>query len=206
MKKAFLTGLIILMPVALTVMVVFFVVDLFTDPFVNFFKDFLSKQHWIRSANLLTFVARLFSLISVCLFIFLLGFLTRLFFVRWMLGVANQWISKIPLIKPVYNTSKDIVNALFQQEGKAFKKPLMIPFPTDKSFSVGFETGEIPTCCSEKINKELVPVFIPTAPHPISGFMLMVPKEKTHLIDMTNEQAVKLTVSCGVILPEDFTK
>lgn len=203
MKKIFLTGLIILLPLALTIFLIVFLVDLFTDPFLNIVRNFLiEKQTWIYSSNLITFFARVLILICLVIFIFLLGLIAKIFFFRWIFNLANKILSKIPIIKPIYNTSKDVIGALFKKDGrKFFKQAVMIPFPSEKSFLIGFVAGDIPTCCQKHSSKELVCVFIPTAPHPISGYILMIPRDQIHFLDMTNEEAIKFTVSCGVIVP-----
>ena len=99
-------------------------------------------------------------------------------------------------------TSKDIVQAFFQKDSQAFRNPVMVSFPSKKSFTVGFATGRVPNVCQKHFEKKLTPVFVPTAPHPISGFILFTEEDKQLKVDMTNEEAVKLTVSCGVIVPE----
>ena len=204
MKKAFLTGLVILMPLALTILIIVFLVDLFTDPFLNFVREIIIRNvEWIHSQNLITILSRACILVFIFFFILFLGFLGRLFFIKWFLSIANKILSKIPLIKPIYKTTKDIVHAFFQQESQAFKRPIMVRFPSDDSLSIGFITGKVPDVCQKHSKEVLNPVFVPTAPHPISGFMLFVPDERKFEIDMTNEDAVKLTVSCGVIVPEE---
>ncbi len=203
MKKTFLTGLVILMPVVLTILVLVFLVDLLTNPFLNFVREIITeKLEWIHSQSLITLLARASILVFIFFFILLLGFIGRLFFIKWALSITNKLLSKIPLIKPIYMTSKDIVQAFFQKGSQAFQHPIMIPFPSSKSFSVGFVTGQVPNVCQKHFKKTLTPVFIPTAPHPISGFMLFTTEDKKFEINMTNEEAVKLTVSCGVIVPE----
>jgi len=202
MKKTFLTGLIILMPVALTILVLIFLVDLLTDPFLHFVREIITeKLKWIHSQNLITLLARATILVFIIFFIMLLGFFGRLFFIKWALSITNKILSKIPLIKPIYLTTKDIVQAFFQKDSQAFQRPIMIPFPSKKSFSVGFVTGQVPVVCQKHFEKKITPVFVPTAPHPISGFMLFVTDDKKLEVNMTNEEAVKLTVSCGVIVP-----
>ena len=77
----------------------------------------------------------------------------------------------------------------------------MVAFPSKDSYCVGFESGEIPEECQSKVKEKLKPVFVPTAPHPISGYLVMAKEKEVFSIDMKNEDAVKFTVSCGLILP-----
>ena len=211
MKKHLITGLVILLPVALTLMIIFFLFDLFTEPFFQIVgplveliqeKLNISLPEWIT-----LFFSRLLSLLFLCIFIFLLGVITQLFLVKTMIKWGNYILLKIPLIKTVYKVSKDIFAALFSADGKkAFKNPVMIPFPCKPNHCLGFEAGEVAQELKEKIPKQIVSVFVPTAPHPISGFLFFIPEEDVHRIDMTNEEVVKFLVSCGMILPQSETK
>jgi uncharacterized membrane protein len=211
MKKYLLTGLIILLPVALTLMVIFFLFDLFTEPFVNIvgpLVDLIQKKADVALPHGLTlFISRVFSLIFLCIFIFFLGMVTQLFLVKVLIHWGNQILFRIPFIKTVYKVSRDIFAALFSSEGKkAFKRPVMVPFPSKPNHCLGFEAGEVAEECREKVDIPLVSVFVPTAPHPISGFLFLIPQKDVLSIDMTNEEVVKFLVSCGMILPETGTK
>ena len=205
-KKYFLTGLVLLMPAVLTLMIIIFVIDFFTAPFLDFVKDLLFKleQPIALHPAFFTFVARIIIIILLCFFIFLLGVIARWFFFRSLLNLTNKILSKIPFVKTVYRVTKDVSEAFIhsEKEKKVFKNPLLVPFPSKKSFCIGFETGEVPPFCQKHINDPLTTVFVPTAPHPISGYLIMVKNKDMHRIKMTNEQAVKFTVSCGVITPE----
>ena len=201
MKKYLLAGIAILLPVALTIIVIVFLVDLFTSPFVH-----LVKIHFVPSGvlpeNLVPIVSRLLALIFLCAFIFLLGFVARWFIIKNILSIANKILSRIPLIKTIYRVSRDIIAAFFAVDGKkAFKYPVMIPFPYPPSYELGFQAGEVAEEIQSKVKTPLVSVFAPTAPHPISGFLLFIPEKDVLKIEMTNEEAFKFLVSCGLIHP-----
>jgi uncharacterized membrane protein len=207
MKKHLLTGLIILLPVALTLMIIIFLFDFFTEPFVTIvgpLVDLLQEEAGVHLPEGLTlFISRLLSLIFLCFFILLLGFVTQLFLVKMVMNWGNLILFRIPFIKTVYKVSRDIFAALFSADGKkAFKRPVMIPFPSKPNYCLGFEAGEVAQECQEKIKIPLTSVFVPTAPHPISGFLFLVPESDVKRIDMTNEEVVKFLVSCGMILPQ----
>lgn len=211
MKKYLLTGLVILMPVALTLMIIIFLFDFFTEPFVNvvgnLFKVLSERAHISLSPALAVFISRVLALILLCISIFLLGILARWFVIKNILAGTNQILSRIPLIKTVYKVSRDIIAALFSVEGKkAFQYPVLLPFPSRPSFCVGFRAGELAKEIKEKVSTPLSPVFVPTAPHPISGFLFLIPDEDIYRLDMTNEEAVKYLVSCGLIKPESDLK
>jgi uncharacterized membrane protein len=208
MKKHIFAGLVILLPLVLTILVLVFILNLFTEPFLNIATFALSKfphlYQFLQAYDLVDVIARICSLIMTVAFILFLGMIAQMFFIDSLLHFTNNLICKIPFIKSIYKTSKDVIQALFpaKDEKKAFKRSVMIPFPSKKSHCVGFVSGEIPKVCQEQAKETLIPVFVPTAPHPISGYFMLVPEKKVHEINMSNEEAVKFTVSCGVIGPE----
>lgn len=206
MKKHLLTGLVILLPIALTLMIIIFLFDFFTEPFVTVvgpLVELIQQKINIDLPHGITlFISRIFSLILLCAFIFLLGLVTQLFLIRTLIHWGNLVLYRIPLIRTVYKVSKDIFGALFSTEGeKAFKRPVMIPFPAKPNHCLGFEAGSVASECREKAGIPLVSVFVPTAPHPISGFLFLIPESDVHGVDMNNEEAVKFLVSCGMIAP-----
>ena len=207
MKKSFLTGLIILLPAVVTFFLLTLVLDIFTSPFLELVSKFLSNhKNLIPIFNSPVFVAILGKIIIIIFFtiaIILLGMLGQWFLFKAILHGANAILMKIPFFKSIYHTAKDLISSVFSiDERKAFVHPLMVPFPSEKSYSVSFLSGTVPPECQSKINKKLVSVFVPTAPHPISGYLIFVSEDEIDNINMTNEQAVKFTVSCGVITPE----
>ncbi len=211
MKKYFFTGLIILLPVALTLWVIIFLFHFFTTPFVPIVTLLLDtiQNHLFFSfpQGLDTFLARIISLLLLCIFVLILGMAARWFIVRNLIRGTHSLFSRIPFIKTVFKVSRDVFSALFSQEGKkAFKCPVMIPFPDYPNHSLGFVVGEIPPECQAKSPEPLTAIFTPTAPHPISGFLLLVPKKDVTTLDMTNEDAVRFLISCGMIVPEDHEK
>lgn len=207
MKKHLITGLIILLPVALTLMIIIFLFDFFTEPFVSIvgqLVDLIQEKADISLPHGITlFISRVLSLIFLCVFIFFLGVITQLFLVKTIIKWSNRILFRIPFIKTVYKVSRDIFAALFSADGKkAFKRPVMIPFPCSPNNGMGFEAGEVAEELKNKIDTPIVSVFVPTAPHPISGFLFFIPESDVHGIDMTNEEVVKFLVSCGMILPD----
>jgi len=211
MKKQLITGIIILLPVALTLMVIIFLFDLFTEPFVDIVGPLVKmsqeKLHLALPKGLTLFLSRLLSLLFLCIFILILGFITQAFLVKNIIHWTNRVLYRIPFIKTVYKVSLDIFTAIFSSDGKkAFKRPVMIPFPSNPNFCLGFEAGQVAEECQQKVSVPLTSVFAPTAPHPISGFLFLVPTADVRNIDMTNEEVVKFLVSCGTILPESDTK
>lgn len=203
MKKYLITGLVILMPAVLTLFIIAFLFNFFTTPFVQIVEPILMRLPFNIPSGFALFISRVFALILLIVFIFFLGALVRWFLGRHLVAFTNKILYKIPFISTVYKVSRDVISALFSSDGKkAFKYPVLIPFPHKPTFALGFKAGEVAKECQDKVETRLVSVFMPTAPHPISGFLFLIPKEDAHRLEMTNEEAFKFLVSCGMIHPE----
>jgi uncharacterized membrane protein len=200
MKKYFLTGLVILLPIAITIAVIDYLIDFFTTPFVHFVSSFLKTLHLSELVTLI--LSKL--LILVCLFLFILGLgmLTRWFVVRSIVNLGDRILHKIPVINTVYKTTKEIIRSIFTSDTNAFKQVVLVPFPRQNIWALGLISGDAPLACSTSLNTQLVSVLIPTTPSPISGFLLMYKPEELIYLDMKPEQAIKYIVSCGALAPE----
>jgi uncharacterized membrane protein len=208
MKKHFFTGLIILLPIVLTIVIIVFLFDFFTTPFMKPVAHLLrvleSSLSFRIPEEINTFLARLIALILLTVFTLILGMIARWILVKNLIRGMHQLISRIPFIKSVFQVSRDVFSALFSHDGKkAFECPVMISFPAAPNRSIGFKVGQVPPECQNKVKEPLVAVFNPTAPHPISGFLFLVEKKEVNFLDMTNEDALKFLVSCGMIIPEN---
>lgn len=204
MKKCFLTGLVTLLPVAITVWLFVSIIHFLTNPFMGVVMNllrqmpnhgFLSKEHTIRTVSELVILFGLFCTTWV------LGFLARRFFFHGILNLGDKIISRIPLVSKVYKTSKEIVQSLFSSASNSFKQVVLIPFPYKGSYCIGLVAQESPTTCTEPVQQKMLSVFIPTAPNPMTGFLIMIPKEDLIYLDMKSEEAMKYVVSCAVITP-----
>ncbi len=207
MKKSFMTGLIILLPFALTLWVVNYLLDLFTNPLFNILENtllwFEQKQglSLLHHQTLVHFLSRISALILTFFFIVALGYLARKFFFDGLIKFTNKIIARIPIVGTVYRLTKDITKAMLSTEQKTFKETVLVPFPSPDTYSIGFITGDIPAELRKFIPETDVTVFVPTAPHPISGYILFCAKQSTHSVDISVEDTFKFLLSCGVVQP-----
>jgi len=207
MKKSFMTGLIILLPFGLTVWIVNYLFDLFTNPMFNVLEKTLLwfEQTYglsmLQYETLITFLSRIAALVLTFFFIVALGYLARKFLFEAFLKFTNEVIIRIPVIGSIYRLTKDLTKAMLSTEQKTFKETVLVPFPSDSTFSVGFITSDIPEVLKKVIPSADVTVFVPTAPHPISGYVLFCAKKATQPVDISVEDTFKFLLSCGVIQP-----
>lgn len=208
MKKHFITGLIFLLPLAVTIAIVIFVVNFLTQPFVGFVENLLRSSNLkfnsfflISEDQILRYGSQIIILVGLFLVTVLLGVLTRWFFINYLINLGDYILHRIPLINKLYKTSQDIIRTLFSSQTQSFKQVVMVPFPNLNSYCVGLVTRESPPSCQESADADLVSVFLPTTPNPTSGYLLMFRKEDIHYLDMKVEDAIKFIISCGVIYP-----
>ena len=199
MKKYFITGLVILLPIAITVAILVFVIDFLTHPFVGLVSSALAKYR--LPPTLITFFSEIIILILLFFFITLLGAIARWFFNHALFKLGDRILRRIPIVNTVYKTSKDIINTIFAKDKNAFKQVAMVPFPSKESYVIGLVSQDAPQICNNATNSQLITVLVPTTPNPTTGFLMMFKKEEIILIDMRPEEAIKYVVSCGVIIP-----
>jgi uncharacterized membrane protein len=183
-------------------MLVAFLVDLLTNPFVNLVTSLLegplssldlpTEPHFVR------FISQLLTLVFLFVFTLLLGVAARWFFVRTLLSTGDQLIHRIPLVNKVYKTTKEIIQSLFGDQAHSFQQVVMTPFPYNGCYALGFVTGECTLAGSE-----MVSVFVLTTPNPTTGYLVMRKKSDLIYLDMKSNEAVRYVVSCGVIPPTD---
>jgi len=203
MKKYFITGLVILLPLTLTVLIVAFVVNFLTKPFMGFVTKILSQtQIQQMHPQMLKYGSQIIILIGLFAFTIILGIFARWFIFKALIKVSDKILHKIPLVNKVYKTTQDIVKTLFVTDKDSFKQVVMAPFPYKGLYSLGFVSRKAPDTCSSAIKKELISVFIPTTPNPTTGFLLLFDKDELVYLDMKTEDAIKYIVSCGVIVPQ----
>lgn len=208
MKKYFLTGLILLLPIVLTIMIIAFVVRLLTNPFVDFVSKIISKNEIFifGGDQIIKIVSQFVILVGLFLFILILGMFARWFFVHWFFSAGEYILHKLPLVNKVYKTSKEIVSHLFGKDKKSFKQVVLVPFPKEGIYTLGFLSEKAPEEICNEVKNEMVSVFVPTTPNPTTGFTVIFKVKDIYYLNMKPEAAIKFIVSCGIVHPEDIEK
>ncbi len=122
---------------------------------------------------------------------------------RVITRLMEYFVMKIPVIKTVYITSKQIFESVFSQQSQAFRQVALIEYPRKGVWCIGFLTGETEGEIQDITKGQMLNVFLPTTPNPTSGFLLFVPKKDTHILNMTVEEGIKMVISGGILAPED---
>lgn len=198
-RNAFVAGVIVLTPLAVTVFVFNWLVGMvggnYRDVFFVFVpEEFLKRRELIPVWNFLATVI-------VLLLVTLLGYLSRLVVARFFLGQAERLMNRVPLINAVYNTVKQIVETFSAQRRAVFEKVVLIQFPRPGMYAIGFLTSPTRGEPQARTSADLWNIFVPTTPNPTSGFLIMVPREEVVELDMTVGEGMKVIISGGGVVP-----
>jgi len=192
----FLNGLVILMPIMLTIAIFHIsskLVEALLEPLQQFRPQFLKD---IPYSEILIIIA----------VIFLVGMVLKVIVLRSIVHAVEDVIAKIPLVRPVYSGIKQLVQAFSAQNKVSFKKVVLIEFPRKNIYSIGFLTSEMPHQIAPNAQEKFFSIFVPTTPNPTSGYFIMVSEEQITVIDLSHQEAMALIISGGIIQPERFKK
>ncbi len=200
MKKHFITGLIILLPLAVTIAVVAFIIGFLTDPFVGFIEHFFRGAPWYPPlAGVIHFTLQILMVIFLFFFTVALGFFGRMLAFKSFISLSDYVMHRIPFIKTVYKATQQVIKGIFGTSTRSFKQVVMVPFPEKGSYAIGLVSGQAPAICEKVTGGSLITVFVPTTPNPTSGFLMLYKPEEVIYLDMKTEDAVKYIISCGVV-------
>ena len=194
-RKSFFTGIVLVLPLAVTLWVLFTGIKLLvglTAPGVKLVFERLGTRPPPGFVEAL-------SLLLTALTLTLLGLLVRSYIGRQVWRAFEVLLLKIPLANPVYSATKKLLDALQRQKG--FQRVVLVEFPRKGSWTVGFVTGECEGELPERTGGAIYNVFVPTTPNPTSGYLLMVPGGELTELDMSVEDALTLVMSGGVVSP-----
>jgi len=193
LRRYFAAGILVGLPIFITLYLLF-VIFKFLD---NFFGVMINK--YLR--EIVGFSIPGVGIILGILLILILGFIVSHLLSKRVLPVLEGWFLKLPGIRQLYPPIKEIVGFIFTKENPAFKKVVLVEYPSAGIWSVGFMTNDGFREAQEKLGQELVHVLIGSTPSPWSGFFILVPKNKVKFLEMTVEEGIKLIVSGGILKP-----
>jgi len=189
-KKYFITGLLIWVPLAATLWVLNLLVGTLD-------QSLLLLPVKYRPEALFGMRIPGLGAIVTLLIILLTGVLTANYFGRQLLAVWENILARIPVVKSIYTSIKQVSDTLFSGSGEAFRKVLLVRYPHPEAWSIAFQTN-VPSSVAEKLGPDYVAVFIPTTPSPVNGFYFFVKKSEAIELNINVDQALKFIISMGV--------
>lgn len=199
MRKYFITGLLILVPLAITLWVLNLIVGTMDQSLL------LLPERW-RPEALIGFHIPGLGTILTLLIIFLTGLATRNFVGKQVVKAWESILTRIPVVNSIYSSVKQVSDTLFSSSGNAFRKAVLVQYPRQGSWTIAFLTGVPGGDVRNHLHGDYISLYVPTTPNPTSGFFLMVPRADTIELDMSVDEALKYIVSMGVVSPEHFEK
>ena len=198
-RNAFLTGLLIFLPLGTTVFVLNFLLGLFQEPATHLAYELGIKEEsfFFGLETLLAIVGLLFGVLALTL----LGFLSNYFLGKFFIGLAEKFLGKVPFLSNVYHSAKQIVETFGKENRAVFQEVVMIEYPRPDCYVLGFVTTEASGETVEAIGKQLTNVFVPTTPNPTSGFLLLLPRKDIFPLNMSVGDGMKMLISGGAVVP-----
>lgn len=196
MRKYFITGLLILVPLAITAWVLNLVISTMDQSLL------FVPERWQPRTLIGVDIPGLGTLLTI-LIVFLTGLLTNNLVGNYVVRMWEKLLTRIPIVSSLYSSVKQVSDTLFSSSGNAFRKAVLIPYPHQNSWTIAFLTGTPGGDVKNHLVGDFVSVYIPTTPNPTSGFFLMMAKKDVVELDMTVDAALKYIVSMGVVAPED---
>ena len=194
LKACLLTGVLIWLPFAVTLWVLDMVISTM-DSMINWLPMALQPTHWfgmhIPGSGL----------VLALLIVLLTGFLAANMLGQKVVGLWEAMLGRIPVVKTIYNSVKQVSDTLLSGSGQAFSKALLVQFPHQDAWTIAFLTGKPGPGVAEHLNGDYVSVYVPTTPNPTSGYMMLVARSAVRELDMSVDDALKYIISMGVVAP-----
>ncbi|MBK6864897.1 MAG: DUF502 domain-containing protein [Ideonella sp.] len=203
MKKYLITGLLVWLPLTVTIWVLQAVLGTLDDVF----GAVLSATQAVLPAaarepiELLRQIPGL-GVIVLLGALLLTGAFAANMFGQWWLRQGNRLLNKIPIVKSIYNSVKQVSDTLFSSSGQAFREAVLVQYPRQGAWTIAFVTGRPSGEVAQHIGTEHLSIYVPTTPNPTSGFFLMVPRSEVVHLRMSVDAALKYVISMGVVGPE----
>jgi uncharacterized membrane protein len=212
MKKYFSTGLGILLPAILTFLIIGFLINFLTRPFLTLTESLIIQSNiftkpflFFNESTLIIISSKLIILLAMVALIFIVGVIGKLFLIHYIFQFGDYLLNQVPVINKIYKGSKDVVNSLFSSSSNSFSQVVFVPFPSTNNLSIGLVTKDALLVNTGRGEEEVVPVYIPGTPNPTVGFMLMFKKHQLIYSTMKADEAMKFVVSCGIVMPDFST-
>ncbi len=195
MKKYFITGLLIWIPLAITIWVLKLVVDVL-DQSLLLLPTALQTERWLG-----VHIPGLGAILTV-LIVFLTGVFATNFFGAQLVELWHEILHRIPVVNSIYSSVKQISDTLFSSSGQAFRKALLVQWPREGMWTIAFLTGTPGGGVAEHLPPETIAVYVPTTPNPTGGYFIIVERRHVIELDMSVDQALKYIISMGVVPPQ----
>ena len=205
-QQYFITGLLVWLPMGITVWILMWLMGMLdgiflavlgaTDAVIPGIHPLVERLRNVPGLGV----------ILVAVVIFSTGVFVANMFGQWWVGQWDKLMNRIPVVRSIYTSVKQVADTLFSGSGHAFSKALLIQYPRQGSWTIAFLTGKPGGEVATHLSDDFVSVYVPTTPNPTSGFFLMMPRSDVVELKMSVDDALKYIISMGVVAPtaEDY--
>ncbi len=202
MKKYLVAGLLVWLPLAITIWVLSWLLGAMDGVFAGI----LSATQAVTPLEAQENIERLrhipgLGVLSLVAGLLLTGVFVANIFGQWWLKQWDRLLSNIPIVKSIYTSVKQVSDTLFSTNGNAFREAVLVQYPRAGSWTIAFVTGKPGGEVAAHLDGEHVSVYVPTTPNPTSGFFLIMPRSDVRPLDMSVDEALKYVISMGVVAP-----
>ncbi|PCI32162.1 MAG: hypothetical protein COB54_07810 [Alphaproteobacteria bacterium] len=200
MKTYFITGLVVASPVGITIYLALAFIDLIDRNVKPLIPDAYNPETY------LPFPLPGLGLVFLFLMLTVLGFFAANFLGKYLIRVGERLLNRMPVIRSVYNTLKQIFETVISENKGSFQEVVLIEYPRKDLWAIAFISGENTGEIQEKLSHDVVNVFLPTTPNPTSGFLLFVPRKDIIRLDMSPDEGAKYVISAGLVDPSNLPR
>ena len=194
MKKYLITGLLIWIPLVITIWVLKVIFDAL-DQSLLLLPDSFQTEHWLG-----VHIPGLGAILTLAV-VFVTGVFARNFFGAKLVELWHEILHRIPVVNSIYSSVKQISDTLFSSSGQAFRKALLVQWPHEGMWTIAFLTGTPGGDVVNYVPEDCLSVYVPTTPNPTGGYFVVVRRSDIIELDMSVDQALKYVISMGVVPP-----
>jgi uncharacterized membrane protein len=196
MKKYFITGLLVLVPLFITLWVLNTLIGMMGQSLL------LLPEAWQPKKPFGFDVLGLGAMLTLVI-IFVTGLIATNIFGQHLIEMWESLLSRVPVVKSIYSSVKQVSDTLFSDSGNAFRKAVLVQFPRTGTWTIAFITGTPGGDVVHHLHGEYVSIYVPTTPNPTGGYFIMLPKADVIELDMSVDEALKYIISMGTVAPKD---
>lgn len=194
LRRYLIAGLLVWVPLGITIWVLAFLINTLD-------QTLLLLPESVRPEAVFGFRIPGLGVVLSAAILLLTGAITANFFGARLFRIWESILGRIPFVKSIYSSVKQVSDTLLSEKGNAFRKALLVEYPSPGSWTIAFLTGTPAPEVAEYLPGDHVSVYVPTTPNPTSGYFLMLPRSRVHELDMTVDEALKYIISMGVVAP-----
>ncbi len=195
-RRYLIAGIVVLLPLFLTINILSITVRFLDNLLGRFIRPYIETTYGMSFFGL--------GLVAIIIIIFFTGILATNVFVKKIMPFFERVFLRIPFVYQIYPSIKQLVKFLFSEEKVNFKKVVLFEYPRKDVFTLGFITNEFKSESIAGTDMETVCVYISSAPNPITGFFVILPKRDVTVLDISIEDAFKIIISGGVLMPKEL--